>query len=137
MAFWLLKSEPDDWSWDEQVAEGAGGAPWTGVRNNAARLKLSEMAEGDEAFFYHTGGEKQIVGVVRVVRAAYPDPTDGTGRWLCVDVAAVRPLPRPVTLADIRATPALSDMALVRQARLSVQPVTAEAWAAILKMSAS
>ena len=135
MAYWLLKSEPDDWSWDEQVADGPKGSEWTGVRNNAARRHLSQMAVGDEAFFYHTGKEKRIVGVAAITRAAYPDPTDETDVWLCVDIAASHPLDRPVTLAEIKATAALADMALVKQARLSVQPITPDAWALILKMS--
>jgi predicted RNA-binding protein with PUA-like domain len=104
------------------------------VRNPAARAHLRAMAVGDEALFYHTGEERAAVGIVVVTRPAYPDPTDETAKWVCVDVAAIRPLARPVTLAAIKATPALADIALVRQPRLSVQPLSAEAWNAILAL---
>jgi predicted RNA-binding protein with PUA-like domain len=134
MAYWLLKTEPDVFGWPQQVAVGARGEPWTGVRNPAARAHLRAMAVGDEALFYHTGDERAAVGVVVVIKPVYPDPTDPTGAWVCVDVAAVRPLGRPVTLAAIKASPSLADIALVRQPRLSVQPLSAEAWAAILAL---
>lgn len=133
MAYWLVKSEPDEFSFADQVARGATGEPWTGVRNHQARNLLRAMKTGDLAFFYHTGGEKQIVGVVRVIAEVYPDPTDPA--WDCVTFAAEARLTQPVTLARIKADPALADMALVRQARLSVQPVTEPQWAHILGLA--
>ncbi|MCO6418203.1 EVE domain-containing protein [Siccirubricoccus sp. KC 17139] len=132
MAYWLVKSEPDAFSWDQQVANGV--EPWTGVRNAQAALHLKAMAKGDKAFFYHSNVGKEIVGIVEVVRTAYPDPTDETGRWVCVDMKAVRPVPRPVTLAAIKAEPALAEIALVRQSRLSVMPVSAAHWALLCRM---
>src|SRR5437762_9113120 len=99
MAYWLLKTEPETFSWDDQVKRGAKGEPWTGVRNYIARGHLKGMRKGDRAFFYHTGNEKQIVGVVEVIREAYPDPTDSARQFVAVDVVAVEPLPKPVTLA--------------------------------------
>ena len=134
MAYWLMKSEPDAWSWDQQVARGAKGEPWTGVRNYAARLHLNAMKKGDLAFFYHSNEGKEIVGITRIVRTAYPDPTDKTAKFVCVDITADKPLKNPVTLAAIKATPKLSEMALLKQSRLSVQPVTAEEWKIICKM---
>ncbi len=128
MAYWLLKTEPETFSWNNQIERGAKGEPWTGVRNFTARRHLKEMKKGDLAFFYHTGEEKQIVGIVEVIRESYKDPTDKEGKFLAVDVKAVEPLPKPVTLAAIRAEPRLKDMALVKYARLSVQPVTAAEW---------
>jgi predicted RNA-binding protein with PUA-like domain len=128
MAYWLLKTEPETFSWDTQVKRGQKGEPWTGVRNFTARGHMKEMKKGDLAFFYHTGDEKQIVGVVEVIRESYKDPTDTEGKFLAVDVKAVEPLPKPVTLAAIRAEPRLKDMALVKYSRLSVQPVTAAEW---------
>ncbi len=113
MAYWLLKTEPEEFSWDDQVKRGAKGEPWTGVRNFTARRHLKEMKKGDRAFFYHTGDEKQIVGIVEVIREAYPDPTDEKGVFEAVDVKAVKPLPKPVTLAAVKAEPRLKDMALV------------------------
>lgn len=127
MAYWLVKSEPDAFSWEEQMRNGI--EPWTGVRNALAANNLKAMRRGDRAFFYHSNVGKEIVGIVEVVREAYPDPTDGTGRWVCVDVKAVAPLPKPVTLATIKSDPALSDLALVRQSRLSVMPVSEAHWA--------
>ena len=112
MNFWLVKSEPDAFSWDQQVAHGV--EPWTGVRSYQARNNLREMRKGDLAFFYHSNEGKEIVGVVEVVREAYADPTAEKGDWSCVDMKAVAPMPRPVTLAEIKADPALADMALVR-----------------------
>ena len=132
MAHWLVKSEPDAFSWDDQVSRGA--EPWTGVRNAQAARHLREMRQGDRAFFYHSNTGKEIVGVVEVVREAYPDPTDPSGRWVCVDVRAVGPMPRPVTLAAIKAEPALEGIALVRQSRLSVMPVSPEHWATLCRM---
>ncbi len=126
MAYWLLKSEPDEWSWDQQVAEGRGGAEWTGIRNFSARNHLRAMKKGEQAFFYHTGKERAIVGIVRVVAEAYPDSTDSA--WSAINVAAVKKLPTPVTLDDIKADQRLKGMALVRLARLSVQPVSDAEW---------
>lgn len=132
MAFWLIKSEPDAFSWDQQVAHGT--EPWTGVRNHLARRNLAEMKLGDQAFFYHSNIGKEIVGIVQVVREAYPDPTAESGPWVCVDVKAVQPMPHKVTLAAIKDDPALADLALVRQSRLSVSPVTPSQWQHICKM---
>ena len=134
MAYWLLKTEPEEFSWDDCVARGAKGEPWTGVRNFTARGHLKEMKQGERAFFYHTGAEKRIVGICTVIREAYPDPTDEKGVFRCVDVQAVEPLPRPVTLAEVRATPLLAGMILVHQPRLSVQPVKDEEWELICRM---
>ena len=132
MAYWLVKSEPDAFSWEEQVRNGV--EPWTGVRNALASNNLKAMRVGDRAFFYHSNVGKEIVGVVEVVREAYPDPTDETGRWVCVDMRAVGPLPQPVTLAAIKADPGLADLALVRQSRLSVMPVSEAHWARLCGM---
>jgi len=126
VAYWLIKSEPDAFSWDEQVAHGV--EPWTGVRNHLAKNNLKAMRLGDRAFFYHSNIGKEIVGIVEVVREAYPDPSAESGDWVCVDMKAVKPVPRPVTLAAIKAEPALVEMALIRQSRLSVSPVRAEEW---------
>jgi predicted RNA-binding protein with PUA-like domain len=132
MAHWLLKSEPDDWSWAEQVAKGRDGAEWTGIRNFAARNHLRAMKKGEQAFFYHTGKERAIVGIVRVIAEAHPDSTDSA--WRAVDVAAVRPLPRPVSLEQIKANRRLAGMVLVRLSRLSVQPVTEAEWQIVCKL---
>ena len=134
MAYWLMKSEPEAWSWEQQKKEGAKGAEWDGVRNFQARNNMRAMKKGDLAFFYHSGDEKQAVGIVKVVKEAHPDSTDGTGQWECVDVAAVKELPQPVTLAEIKATPALKAMVLVRNSRLSVQPVTEAEWRKVCAM---
>jgi predicted RNA-binding protein with PUA-like domain len=134
MSNWLLKTEPETFSWDQQVNRGAKGEPWTGVRNFTARRHLKEMKKGELAFFYHTGEEKQIVGVVEVIRESYPDPTDKEGKFLAVDVKAIEPLPNSVTLAAIKAEPRLKDMALVKYSRLSVQPVTAAEWKIVRHM---
>jgi len=128
MAYWLVKSEPGSWSWEQQVKSGAKGTAWTGVRNHTAKQNLMKMKKGDRAFFYHSGAGKDIVGIVEVVREHYPDPTDKSGTFVVVDVKAVEPLPKPVTLGDVKAEPKLKDMALVKYGRLSVQPVTAEEW---------
>ena len=133
MATWLLKSEPDTFSWDHQRERGAKGEPWTGVRNFTARRYLKEMKKGDHAFFYHSGDEKQIVGIVEVIRETSPTP-HRRGRFLAVDVKAIEPLPKPVTLAAIKAEPRLKDMALVKYSRLSVQPVTAAEWKIVCEM---
>lgn len=126
MAHWLLKSEPEEWSWDQQVAEGRDGAEWTGIRNFAARNNLRAMKKGEQAFFYHTGQERAIVGVVKVVATAHPDSTDSA--WLAIDVAAVKRLPKPVSLEQIKADKRLKGMTLVRISRLSVQPVSDAEW---------
>jgi predicted RNA-binding protein with PUA-like domain len=134
MAYWLLKTEPDSYSWDQQVKKGAKGEAWTGVRNFRARDHLKAMKKGDRAFFYHTGEEKRVVGIVEVVKEAYPDPTDEKGMFVCVDIKAVAPLKTPVTLADVKAEPSLNEMVLARQPRLSVQPVTAAEWKTVCRM---
>ncbi len=132
-AFWLLKSEPDSFSWAQQVT--AGIEPWTGIRNHQAQANLRAMRVGDQALFYHSNEGKECVGIVEVARTAYPDPTDGTGKWMCVDVRTVGPLPHPVTLAGMRAEPSLADFALLRQSRLSVVPVTPDQWGTIARMA--
>ena len=134
MAYWLVKSEPDVFSWDDEVKSGKKGEPWTGVRNHAAKLNLTAMKKGDKAFFYHSNTGKDIVGVVEVVKEAYPDPTAKEGPWVCVDIAAVEPLKKPVTLDSIKVDPKLKNMALVKLSRLSVQPVTADEWKHICKL---
>jgi predicted RNA-binding protein with PUA-like domain len=134
MAYWLLKTEAETFSWDDQVKRGAKGEPWSGVRNFTARRHLKEMKNEDRAFFYHTGDEKQIVGIVEVIRESYPDKTDPKGVFVAVDVKAIRPLPRPVTLAEIKAEPHLKEMALVKYSRLSVQPVTPSEWKLVCKL---
>ena len=134
MAYWLLKTEPDAYSWDDQVKKGAKGDAWTGVRNFAARKNLQAMKKGDRAFFYHTGDEKQVVGIVEVIREAYTDPTDDTAVFRAVDVKAVRPLPKPVTLKAVKADPRLKEMVLAKQPRLSVQPVTPQEWRIVCTM---
>jgi predicted RNA-binding protein with PUA-like domain len=134
MAYWLLKSEPDSWSYDDQKKKGANGDAWTGVRNFTARRHLKEMKKGDRAFFYHTGEEKAVVGIVEVTRDAYPDPTAKGEPWVVVDVKAVDALPKPVTLAAIKQEAKLKDMALVKYSRLSVQPVTDAEWKLVCKM---
>jgi len=134
MAYWLLKTEPETFSWDDQLKRGAKGEPWSGVRNFTARRHLKEMKKGDRGFFYHTGDEKQIVGIVEVIRESYPDTTDPKAVFVAVDVKAIRPLRTPVTLAKIKAEPRLKDMALVKYSRLSVQPVTPSEWKLICKL---
>jgi predicted RNA-binding protein with PUA-like domain len=134
MAHWLLKTEAETFSWDDQVKRGAKGEPWSGVRNFTARRHLKEMKNEDRAFFYHTGDEKQIVGIVEVIRESYPDKTDPKGVFVAVDVKALQPLPRPVTLAEIKAEPRLKEMALVKYSRLSVQPVTPSEWKLVCKL---
>ena len=133
MAQWLLKSEPDDWSWDEQVAKGREGAEWTGIRNFAARNHLRAMKKGEQAFFYHTGKERTIVGIVKVIAEAHPDSTDAA--WPAIDVATVRKLPTPVTLEQIKADRRLAGMALVKFSRLSVQPVSDAEWRIVCEMA--
>lgn len=134
MAYWLFKTEPESWSWDEQVARGSAGEEWTGVRNHAAKNNMLAMKAGDLGFFYHSGEPKCVVGVVRVKAAAHPDTTDAEGRWFSVDVEAVEALRKPVTLAQVKADARLQDMALVKLSRLSVQPVTPEEWEIVCAM---
>jgi predicted RNA-binding protein with PUA-like domain len=135
MAYWLLKTEPDDFSWDDQVKCGAKGETWSGVRNFIARRNLKEMKKGDKFFFYHTGDQKQIVGIGEVLREAFPDPTGKKDEgWVAVTTRSLEPLPKPVTLAAIKAEAKLKAMALVKYGRLSVQPVTAEEWKLVGKM---
>lgn len=134
MAYWLFKSEPDAFGWDDLLAKGPAGEEWTGVRNYQARNMMRAMAVGDLGFFYHSNIGKEIVGIVEVCAPSAPDSTDGTGRWDCVTVRARQPLPRPVTLAQCKAEPALAAMALVKAMRLSVQPVTAEEWQIVCRM---
>jgi predicted RNA-binding protein with PUA-like domain len=134
MSYWLVKSEPGSWSWDQQVKAGAKGTAWTGVRNHTAKQNLMKMKKGDRAFFYHSNEGKEIVGVVEVVREAYPDPTDETKKFVAVDLKAVAPVPKPVTLAAIKAEPRLAEMTLLKQSRLSVPPVTAAEWKLICAM---
>lgn len=135
MAHWLYKSEPFKWSWEMQVAAGEKGTFWDGVRNHSAKLNLMAMKTGDQGFFYHSNEGLAVVGIVEVIRTAYPDPTAAPGEpWVVVDLKAVRPFVRPVTLAEIKATPALARMSLVTSMRLSVQPVTEEEWALVCAM---
>lgn len=134
MAYWLFKTEPESWSWDQQKAMGARGQEWDGVRNFQARANMLAMKTGDRGFFYHTGDEKRVVGIVEVIAEAHQDSTDDTGAWKCVDVRAVADIPDPVTLAAVKAEKRLAGMALVRNARLSVQPVAAEEWKIVCRM---
>ncbi len=133
MAYWLMKTEPGAWSWQDQVTEGV--AEWDGVRNHQASNNMKAMRIGDRAFFYHSVNEKRIVGIVEIVREYYPDPSDASGRFGMVDVKALKPLNKPVTLADIKARPELEDFALVRQSRLSVMPVTDAQWKLICRLA--
>lgn len=127
MAYWLFKTEPSTWGWDDQVNKGAP-EEWDGVRNYAARNHMREMKIGDLGFFYHSVNEKRIVGIVRVAAEAHPDSTTDDPRWECVDIEAVEPVPNPVTLDEIKAHPELGDMILVNNSRLSVQPVSDKEW---------
>jgi predicted RNA-binding protein with PUA-like domain len=129
--YWLVKSEPTAWSWDQMVAAGAEGTGWTGVRNHLAKQQMMAMKKGDLAFFYHSNIGKEVVGIVEVIATYHPDPTDSTGKFGMVDVRAVEPLKRPVTLEEIKADPRFADMALVKLTRLSVQPVTPDHFQAI------
>ena len=133
MKYWLLKSEPDAWSWDNQVKEGA--SMWDGVRNYQARNNLKEMKKNDLCFFYHSVTERSIVGIVKVVKEYYPDPTDKTGRFVVVDVKAIKKLKNPVSLDQIKENNKLKDIALVKQSRLSVMPLKKTEWEIIIKMS--
>ena len=133
MAYWIIKSEPSAYSWEQFVKDGR--TSWTGVRNAQAALNLKAMKVGDRCFFYHSNDGKEIVGLAEVVRTAYPDPTDKAGKAVTVDVKAVEPVKMKVTLAAIKAEPALKDLGLVRQSRLSVSPVTAEQWKRLSRMA--
>ena len=133
MAYWLMKSEPESYSWGDLVRDG--GTEWDGVRNNAARLHLRAMKKGDEVLFYHSMSDKAVVGIMRITREAAPDPKDA--EWVSVRVEPVRPLERPVTLAQIKAVSALAKMELIRQSRLSVAPVRPDEWQAVLRMAAA
>ncbi len=135
MAYWLFKSEPSTWSWDQQVAKGDAGEEWDGVRNYQARNHMRAMKLGDLGLFYHSQKEKAAVGVVQVCAEAHPDSTTDDDRWDCVDIKAVHPLPHPVTLQMCKDDPRLADMVLVKSSRLSVQPVTADEWAVIMELA--
>lgn len=134
MAKWLFKSEPDVWGWDMQVAKGDAGEEWNGVRNYLARNNMRAMKIGDQGFFYHSNIGKEIVGIVEVCAESHPDSTTDDPRWDCVNIRALRPLVRPVTLAEVKADPRLQEMALVKSMRLSVQPVTEEEWRIICEL---
>lgn len=134
MAYWLFKSEPSAWSWDAQKKKGAKGEPWTGVRNHQANNNMKAMKKGDLGFFYHSVEEKSIVGIVRVIGEHRPDPTDETGKFGLVVIEAVEDMPKPVTLAAIKAEPKLADSILLKMSRLSVQPVRDAEWKLICKM---
>jgi predicted RNA-binding protein with PUA-like domain len=134
VAHWLIKSEPNKWSWDMQVDAGAKGTFWNGVRNHTAKQNLMAMKKGEEAFFYHSNEGKEIVGIVKVIKTYYPDPSDATGKFGMCDFAAVKPLKKPVSLIEIKADTRLKDMMLVNNSRLSVQPVTEEEWALICEL---
>jgi predicted RNA-binding protein with PUA-like domain len=134
MRYWLFKSEPSTWSWDDQVAKGDVGEEWDGVRNYQARNMMREMEVGDRGFFYHSQKEKAVVGIVEVIAEAHPDSTTDDKRWECVDIKAISPVPEPVSLEQIKAEPRLSEMVLVKNTRLSVQPVTNDEWATICNM---
>ncbi len=134
MAYWLFKSEPFKWSWDMQKAKGDAGEEWDGIRNYQARNFMRDMKIGDQGFFYHSNEGKEIVGIVEVCKEIHPDSTVDDPRWECVDIKAVKDMPKPVTLADVKATPELAEMALVKSMRLSVQPVRPEEWALVCKM---
>jgi predicted RNA-binding protein with PUA-like domain len=134
MAYWLLKTEPEEYSWDDLKKKGAKGDAWTGVRNFTARNHLKAMKKGDRVFIYHTGDQKQVVGIAEVVRESYPDPADNKGVFLSVDVKAEAPLPKPVTLAAVKADKKLAGIALVKYGRLSVQPVSDAEWKLVSRM---
>ena len=134
MAYWLFKSEPEAWSWDQMAAAGATGTSWNGVRNHTAKLHMMAMQRGDQAFFYHSNAGKEIVGIVEVCGLYYPDPTDATGKFGMVDLRALRALKTPVTLAAVKADPRLVKMSLVASFRLSVQPVTDAEWTMVCKL---
>ena len=135
MAYWLFKSEPNTWGWDNQMAKGEEGEQWDGVRNYQARNNMRKMKLGDKGFFYHSVNEKRIVGIVEVCAESHPDTTDDTGKWECVDIKAVKPVKTPVTLEDCKNHPDLGNMILVNNSRLSVQPVTDEEWKIVCNMA--
>ncbi|MEP1612872.1 MAG: EVE domain-containing protein [Roseobacter sp.] len=135
MAFWLFKSEPSAWSWDDQVAKGDVGEEWDGVRNYQARNFMRDMEIGELGFFYHSQKEKSVVGIVEIIQKAHPDSTTDNDRWECVDIRAVKPVKTPVSLEMIKNKPELADMALLRSSRLSVQPVRANEWDLVCKMA--
>lgn len=135
MKRWLFKSEPDVFGWDDLVAKGEKGEEWNGVRSAQARNIMREMKVGDRGFFYHSNIGKEVVGIVEVIAEAHPDSTADDPKWECVDLKAVEPLPAPVTLAQIKADERLAEMVLVRNSRLSVQPVTAEEWDLVVSLS--
>ena len=134
MQYWLFKSEPDAFSWDDLVARGSKGEFWDGVRNYQARNNMRKMQVGDLGFFYHSNEGKEVVGVCRVIATVHPEAKDDTGKWECVDVAAVTAVPKPVTLDAVKLNPKLSNMMLVVNSRLSVQPVTADEWKEVCRM---
>ena len=134
MAYWLFKSEPSAWSWDQQVAKGDEGEEWGGVRNYQARNFMREMKVGDKGFFYHSREGLEVVGIVEVCAAAHPDSTTDDERWECVDIKAVEPVPTPVSMKDIKANPKLEEMVLVKNSRISVQPVTKDEWNEVCRM---
>ena len=134
MQYWLFKSEPSTWSWDQQVAKGDVGEEWDGVRNYQARNFMRQMNVGDLGFFYHSQKDKEIVGIVEVCANVHPDSTTDDVRWECVDIRAVKPMNIPITLEQIKTDPRLTEMVLVKNSRLSVQPVTAEEWSIICKL---
>ena len=134
MRYWLFKSEPSTWSWDDQVAKGDAGEEWDGVRNYQARNNMREMKKGDLGFFYHSQSDKAVVGIVEVIAEAHPDSTTDDERWECVDIKAIKPLEAPVTLDQIKVEPRLSEMVLVKNTRLSVQPVAENEWKLICNM---
>ncbi|MEP1201712.1 EVE domain-containing protein [Tateyamaria sp.] len=135
MKYWLFKSEPSTWSWDDQVAKGDVGEEWDGVRNYQARNFMREMVVGDRGFFYHSQKEKAVVGIVEVIAKAHPDSTTDDERWECVDIKGIGPVKTPVTLEMVKADVRLSEMALIRNSRLSVQPVTDAEWRAVCEMA--
>ena len=134
MQYWLIKSEPDKWSWEQQKAKGDTGEEWDGIRNYQARNNMRAMEIGDKAFFYHSNIGKEVVGIVEVCSEIHPDSKTDDPRWECVDFKAVRDMPNPVTLADVKAEPRLANMALVTSMRLSVQPVTEDEWKVVCEM---
>ncbi len=134
MRYWLFKSEPSTWGWQDQVAKGGAGEEWDGVRNYQARNFMREMKVGDRGFFYHSQKEKSVVGIVEVIAEAHQDSTTDDERWQCVDIKAIAPVPKPVSLAMIKDDPRLAEMALVKSSRLSVQPVTEEEWRIVTEL---
>jgi predicted RNA-binding protein with PUA-like domain len=134
MRYWLFKSEPSTWGWNHQVAKGDAGQEWDGVRNYQARNHMRDMKRGDRGFFYHSQSEKAVVGIVEVTDEAHPDSTTDDSRWECVDIRAIRPMTRPVTLAACKEDPRLAAMVLVNNTRLSVQPVTDAEWAVVCEL---